>query len=96
MAATARSPKSRPMGACDTTGAHAAIAGRDTRATIPPRKDAVPWGNDHPQHVILAGIEAMGLADWKEGGFRLPPAKHGRKHEVSGQATRGSTLLAGV
>ena len=53
-------------GAYDTAGAHAAIAGRDARATIPPRKDAVPWGNGHPRDVILAGIAAMGRAGWKE------------------------------
>ena len=48
-------------GAYDTAGTHAAIAGRDARATIPPRHDAVPWGNNHPRDVILAGIAAISL-----------------------------------
>ena len=53
-------------GAYDTAGTHAAIAGREARATIPPRHDALPWGNDHPRDAILAGIAAMGRAGWKE------------------------------
>ena len=53
-------------GAYDTEGTHAAIRQREARATIPPRHDAVPWGNDHPRDVILAEIEANGRAGWKE------------------------------
>ncbi len=53
-------------GAYDTAGTHAAIAEREARATIPPRHDAVPWGNDHPRDAILAEIETTGRAGWKE------------------------------
>ena len=53
-------------GADDTAGTHAAIAEREARATIPPRRDAVPWGNDHPRDALLAEIGAKGRADWKE------------------------------
>jgi Transposase DDE domain len=53
-------------GAYDTEGTHAAIRQREARATIPPRHDAVPWGNDHPRDAILAEIEAKGRAGWKE------------------------------
>ena len=53
-------------GADDTEGTHAAIAERQARATIPPRHDAVPWGNDHPREALLAEIGARGRAGWKE------------------------------
>ena len=53
-------------GAYDTAGTHAAIRQREARATIPPRHDAVPWGNDHPRDAILAEIETRGRAGWKE------------------------------
>ena len=53
-------------GAYDTEGTHAAIRQREARATIPPRHDAVPWGNDHPRDAILAEIEAKGRDGWKE------------------------------
>ena len=53
-------------GAYDTEGTHAAIRQREAKATIPPRHDAVPWGNDHPRDAILAEIEAKGRAGWKE------------------------------
>ena len=53
-------------GAYDTEGTHAAIAEREARATIPPRHDAVRWGNDHPRDAILAEIETKGRAGWKE------------------------------
>lgn len=53
-------------GAYDTEGAHAAIAERDAKATIPPRKGAVCWGNGPPCDVILAEIAAKGREGWKE------------------------------
>jgi hypothetical protein len=53
-------------GAYDTAGTHAAIRQREAKVTIPPRHDAVRWGNDHPRDAILAEIEAKGRAGWKE------------------------------
>jgi Transposase DDE domain len=53
-------------GAYDTEGTHAAIRQREAEATIPPRHDAVLWGNDHPRDAILAEIETKGRAGWKE------------------------------
>jgi len=53
-------------GAYDTEGAHAAIAGREAKATIPPREGAAFWGNDHPRDAILAEIAAKGREGWKE------------------------------
>jgi hypothetical protein len=53
-------------GAYDTRGTHAAITERGAKATIPPREDAVPWGNDHPRDAILAEIATKGRAKWKE------------------------------
>jgi IS5 family transposase len=35
-------------GAYDSHGCHEAIAGRNARATLPPRDGAVRWGDDHP------------------------------------------------
>ena len=53
-------------GAYDTEGTHAAIRQREAKATIPPRHDAVPWGNDHPRDALLAEIETKGRAGWKD------------------------------
>ena len=53
-------------GAYDTEGAHAAIAERGAKATIPPREGAAFWGNDHPRDAILAEIAARGREAWKE------------------------------
>ena len=53
-------------GAYDTAGTHAAIRERDAKATIPPREDAVTWGNDHPRDALLAAIQSKGRAGWKE------------------------------
>ena len=66
----AKSLKSLRM-APTTARAHAAIAEREVRATIPPREGAVLWGNDHPRDAILAQIETKGRAGWKEAsGYR--------------------------
>ncbi len=53
-------------GAYDTAGTHAAIRERDAKATIPPREDAVTWGNDPPRDALLAEIQSKGRAGWKE------------------------------
>ena len=52
--------------AYDAAGTHAAIRERDAKATIPPRDDAVTWGNDHPRDALLAAIQSKGRAGWKE------------------------------
>jgi len=52
-------------GAYDSHGCHEAIAGRNARATLPPRDGAVRWGDDHPRDAILREIEAKGLDGWQ-------------------------------
>ncbi|MGB2903391.1 MAG: IS5 family transposase, partial [Candidatus Dechloromonas phosphoritropha] len=53
-------------GAYDTKGTHAAIRERNAKATIPPREDAVTWGNNHSRDALLAEIQSKSRAGWKE------------------------------
>jgi hypothetical protein len=55
-------------GPYDAKDRHAAIAERDARATIPPKKGAVPWGGEHPRDGILEPIAAHGMEEWKRHG----------------------------
>ncbi len=58
-------------GAYDTFDCHDAIAQKEAKAAIPPRKDAQPTHfppqeSDHPRDQIIARIEEIGRKEWKE------------------------------
>lgn len=52
-------------GAYDTKDCYDAIAEKEAIAAIPPRTNAVLWGDDHPRDAVLSQIEKEGMAAWK-------------------------------
>jgi IS5 family transposase len=56
-------------GAYDKRKCYESIAERQSRAAIPPRRDAVPWpedGESHARNQALQRIEAVGRKAWKQ------------------------------
>jgi len=53
-------------GAYDKRKCYDEIGSRKAKATIPPRKDAVPWEDGHPRNQVLERIEQVGRQQWKQ------------------------------
>ncbi|WP_399372086.1 hypothetical protein [Thermosynechococcus sp.] len=53
-------------GTYDAEAVHAATSEPQVKVSIPPREEAVPWGNSPPRDLILAEIAAKEQEGWKE------------------------------
>ena len=53
-------------GAYDTKACHALLKKKGAKATIPPRKNAAPWEEDHPRNEAVTALKAGELKQWKK------------------------------
>lgn len=64
-----RSPEERTQeqsdGAYDTKECHQLLLRKGSKATIPPRKNAGYWDEEHPRNEAVDGLKSGHLADWK-------------------------------
>ena len=52
-------------GAYDTRSVYEAASQRGARLIVPPRKNAVPWEDQHPRTKALTAIAEQGMKEWK-------------------------------